>query len=302
MIDYKRIIKSRQTRLAILRVLSFVPDRWMISLQYWMKTGRKLNLKDPKRYTEKLQWYKLYYRDPLMVQCVDKADVRDYVANCGLSNILIPLIGVYERVEDIDFESLPQQFVMKNTLGGGGNSIIICKNKDTFDWETTKIRLQSWLDANAHRKDAGREWPYYSGENHRIIIEEFIDADSSDGGLIDYKFLCFYGKNNYLYVVADRTLGDGASFGFYNKDFQRMNYRRNDERALERNLNKPDGFEKMISVAETLSKPFPHARIDLYNVNGRIYFGEITFFDGSGYMVYEPDTFDYIVGEAFLLY
>lgn len=301
MIDYKKIIRSRQTRLAILRALSFVPDSWMIRLQYRMKTGRRLNLKAPERFTEKLQWYKLYYRDPLMIQCVDKADVRDYVASCGLSDILVPLIGVYERVEDIDFSALPQQFVMKNTLGGGGNSVMIVKDKQQLDWEATKNQLQSWLDIDSHKKDAGREWPYYSGKNCRIIVEEYIDADPVEGGLIDYKFLCFSGKTDYLYVVADRTLGNGAGFGFYNMEFQRMNYRRNDERELERDLNKPEGFDKMIQIAETLSKPFPHARIDLYNANGKILFGEITFFDGSGYMSYDPDEFDLLAGSAFIL-
>lgn len=301
MIDYKKIIKSRKTRLAILRFLSFVPDAWMVRLQYRIKTGRRLNLKNPQRFTEKLQWYKLYYRDPLMVQCVDKADVRDYVAGCGMSDMLIPLIGVYDRVEDIDFDSLPQQFVMKNTLGGGGNSVLIVRDKSMLDWEETKRRLQSWLNTDSHKKDAGREWPYYSGKRARIIIEAYLPSDPAEGGLIDYKFVCFAGKTDYLYAVADRTIGNGAGFGFYDRQFHELGFTRSDERKLERKLKKPENFERMISAAETLSKPFPQARIDLYNQNGNIRFGEITFFDGSGYMTYDPDEFDFILGDSFRL-
>lgn len=301
MIDYKKIIKSRKTRLAILRFLSFVPDSWMVRFQYRVKTGRKLNLKNPQRFTEKLQWYKLYYRDPLMVRCADKADVRDYVASCGLADILVPLIGVYERVEDIDFDALPQQFVIKNTLGGGGNSVLIVTDKASFDWVATKPRLQAWLDADSRRKDAGREWPYYSGKQPRIIIEEYLPSDPAEGGLIDYKFVCFAGKTDYLYAVADRTLGNGAGFGFYDRQFHELDYTRSDERKLERKLTKPENFEKMLRAAETLSRPFPQARLDLYNIDGAVYFGEITFFDGSGYMNYDPDEFDYLLGEEFRL-
>ena len=142
--DYKKIIKSRETRLRILRTLDFIPDKTMIKMQYFIKTGRRLNLKNPQRYTEKLQWYKLYYRDPLMQQCADKYDVREYVRSKGLGYILNECYGVYERVEDIDFDSLPDQFVLKDTLGGGGNSIIICKDKQLLILKTQK-QMQKWL-------------------------------------------------------------------------------------------------------------------------------------------------------------
>lgn len=131
--DYKKIIKNRETRLKILSMFDFIPDKSMIKLQYFIKTGRRLNLKNPQRYTEKLQWYKLFYRDPLMQQCVYKYDVREYVKTKGLAHILNECYGVYERVEDIDFDSLPNQ--LKDTLGGGGNSIIICKYKANFKFE-----------------------------------------------------------------------------------------------------------------------------------------------------------------------
>ena len=127
--SYKNLIKSRKTRLAILRLMAFIPDKTMVKIQYRIKLHRKLDLKNPKRFTEKLQWYKLYYRDPLMAKCVDKYDVREYVKECGLGDILIPIIGIYDTPQQIDIKKLPNKFVAKDTLGGGGNAVIICKKK-----------------------------------------------------------------------------------------------------------------------------------------------------------------------------
>ena len=185
--DYKKIIKSRSLRLKILRVLSFVPDKTMIKLQYRIKTGRKLDLKNPKRFTEKIQWYKLYYKNPKMIICVDKYDVREYVKSKGLEDILIPCYGVYDSIDQINWDDLPNQFVMKDTLGGGGNSVLIVKDKKMADIEQLKLCGEEWTSINAHVRDAGREWPYYSGKNHRIIIEKYIESKEAEGGLIDRK-------------------------------------------------------------------------------------------------------------------
>lgn len=298
--DYKKIIKSRETRLRILRTLDFIPDKTMIKMQYFIKTGRRLNLKNPQRYTEKLQWYKLYYRDPLMQQCADKYDVREYVRSKGLGYILNECYGVYERVEDIDFDSLPDQFVLKDTLGGGGNSIIICKDKATFDFENAKKQMQKWLSIDSNKKNEGREW-VYQGRKHRIIIEKYIESNPSEGGLVDYKFFCFNGEPKYLYVIADRILGQIAGIGIFNVNFELLSVIRTDERPLERNIEKPKNFDEMIDIVKIISKDFPHVRVDLYNLNGSIIFGETTFFPGSGYMGFIPDNFDKIIGNAFIL-
>ena len=299
--DYKKIIKSRNLRLQILRLLSFIPDKPMLKLQYRIKTGHKLNLKNPKRFTEKLQWYKLYYRDPLMIQCVDKYDVREYVKSKGLEDILIPCYGVYESPDEINWEALPNQFVMKDTLGGGGTSVIIVKDKTKEDINELKKRASEWVSIPAHRKSGGREWPYYSGKKHRIIIEKYIYADNQSGGLIDYKFFCFSGKPIWIYVMADRNLGNGVGVGIYSSEFVKENALRMDERPLEHVIEKPLTFERMKEISSILSDGFPEARIDLYEVNGKVKFGEITFFDGSGYMTFEPDSFDTKFGEAFSL-
>lgn len=298
--DYKKLIRSRTVRLAILKFLSFVPDKPMLQLQYRIKTGRKLNLKNPQRYTEKLQWYKLNYKNPLMIQCVDKYDVRAYVESKGLGHILNECYGVFDRVEDIDFDALPNQFVLKDTLGGGGNSVILVKDKSQMDLEAVKVQLRKWVNENHRVRSGGREWPYYSGKKHRIIIEKYIPSDATAGGLIDYKFFCFDGKVEYIYVIADRTIGTSAGFGICDSDFHLLPYERADERPLTRVIEKPVNFTEMTTAAQLLAEGFPHARIDFYNPDNHILFGEITFFDGSGYMTFKPDEFDFEMGSTFL--
>lgn len=299
--DYKSIIKNRELRLRILQFFSFVPDKTMIKLQYRIKMGRRLNLKSPARFTEKLQWYKLYYKNPLMISCVDKYDVRGYVADKGLGKILNPCYGVYDSEEQIKWEELPNQFVIKDTLGGGGTSVIIVKAKEQIDKNVIKNKCKDWIMTDVTKKSGGREWPYYSGKRHRIIIEKYIDSNIDEGGLLDYKFFCFNGKAEYLYVIADRRIGDKAGFGIYNSEFELLPVTRNDEEPLKRTINKPENYEQLKSVAEALAGDFPEVRVDLYNVDGQIIFGEMTFFDGSGYMTFEPDSFDYELGSKFVI-
>lgn len=297
--DYKKIIKSRVMRGKILRLLRFIPDRPMIQLQYRIKMGRKLNLKNPQRFTEKLQWYKLYYRHPDMPRCVDKYDVRRYVEECGLGHILNELYGVYEKVEDIDFDSLPNQFVIKDTLGGGSNGVIICKDKSQLDWDKASSQMRAWISQKV-TKSGGREWPYYSGcKKHRIVVEKYLSSDESVGGLSDYKFFCFNGETNCLLVTADRDLGGKVGIGFYDGEFRKINCNWVDEKPLERIMPKPENFDEMLSCAKKLSRKFPHARIDLYSFEGKTLFGEITFYSGSGYMEFDPDSFDLEMGKLF---
>ena len=295
--NYKKIIRSRTLRIKLMYMLSFIPDRIMIKIQYRIKTGRRLDLKRPKRFTEKLQWYKLNVRDSLMIQCVDKYEVREYVKKCGLENILVPILGIYEKVEQIDFSKLPQQFVLKDTLGGGGTSVIICSNKEFLNVEEVKKTLCSWIETKKG-KHPGREW-VYDQKKSRILIEEYIPSDKNEGGLIDYKFFCFNGKVEFVYGIADRDMGKGAGLAIYDRDFNRLPYVRSDEKPLARIITKPENYYEMVKCAEILSSKFLHARIDLYDQKGIIRFGEITFFDGSGYMRFEPDEFDFILGEAF---
>ena len=297
---YKSLIKSRKLRIKIMQFFSFVPDEWMIKLQYRMKTGRKLNLKNPQRFTEKLQWYKLYYRDPLMAQCADKFEVRKYVEACGLGHTLNELYGVYNSPEEIDFDALPNAFVAKDTLGGGGNSVIIVTDKTAIDIEQLKRQMQEWVDEPTNKKHPGREW-VYEGRKHRIIIEKLLSGDES-GDLPDYKFFAFDGKIECLYVMKNYTKHhDKGILGFLSPQYELLDAYRKDFAPMLEQPEKPENYEVMLGMATRLAKGFPHVRVDFYNIDGKIIFGEMTFFMASGYLEFEPDGFDFELGDKFLI-
>lgn len=301
--DYKKIIKSRELRLLVLRFLNIVPDKAMLKLQYRIKFGRRLELKNPRRFSEKLQWYKLYYRDPIMTQCAGKHDVRQYVKDKGLEYILNGQIGVYDSVDEINFSSLPERFVIKATVGAAGRQVLVCTDKKNSDIDAIRERIRGWMYKNTDksRKNAGREWAY-NNVKQRLVVEEYIDSSACKNGLLSYKIFCFGGRAKFLYVIAD--IKDGffdAGYGIYSNKFEKLPYTRVGEEHLVLEQAKPENFEEMISVAETLAEGFPHVRVDLYNVEGKIIFGEMTFYNDSGYMKYDPDEFDFIAGEMFEL-
>ena len=296
--DYKSIIKSQELRLKILGLTEFIPDKLMIKLQYKIATGRKLNLENPKRFTEKLQWYKLNYRTPLMTQCADKYEVRKYIEKKGYKEILIPLYGVYDNAEDIDFSNLPDRFVLKTTNGSHTN--ILCNDKNKLDIKSTKQTLDNWI--NNRPVKAGREWAYYNIKP-KIICEKYLDKDHNND-IVDYKFFCFKGKVECLLICKDRFSQSGLKMGFYDRNFKfidinKKRYSMTSDCGGKVNVEKPQEFTKMLSIAEKLSENFPHVRVDLYNIRGKIYFGELTFYDASGYVDY--GDFDIVLGRNFNL-
>lgn len=294
--NYKKLLPNQKIRLMILRFMEFVPDKHMIKLQYRIKTGRRLNLDNPLRYTEKLQWYKLYYHNPLLTQCSDKLAVRDYVKDRGYGSILNELYGAYDNVEDINFETLPNSFAIKVNNDSGTN--IFIEDKDAVNIDFVKGKLQKWM--RPKKNSNGRERCYYDIKP-KIVIEELIGRDSNND-LPDYKFFCFNGRVFCLYTMIDYTDNHAnGKLGFYDDKFCKMPYRRTDFGEITIDLPKPKNFERMVDIAETLSKGFPHVRVDFYNVDGKIIFGELTFYNGSGYTVFQPDEFDYILGEKFEL-
>ncbi|MGM0897044.1 MAG: ATP-grasp fold amidoligase family protein [Bacillota bacterium] len=293
--NYKKIIPSQKLRLKLLKFGDAIPDKLMIKLQYRLATGRRLNLKKPESFPEKLQWYKLYYRDPLITKCSDKYRVREYLKSKGLEDILVPLYGVYENAEDIDFNKLPDKFVIKTTNGSKTN--ILCEDKSQLDIEHTKKTLNRWL--NEWNGKIGREWGYYNVKP-LIICEKYLEKDGNND-LVDYKFFCFDGIPSYLYVIVERFLQGGAKLGIYDMKFEKVPYRRIDIPHFTGNIEKPENYNKMIDIAKKLSEDFPHARVDLYNIDGKIYFGELTFYNGSGYKDHIPEQLDLILGEKFRL-
>lgn len=297
--NYKKIIKSQKLRLAILDMLCWIPDKPMIKFQYRIKTDRKLDLNNPKRYTEKIQWYKLNYKNPLMISCCDKYDVREYVEEKGLSNILNDCYGVYDNPNEIDFDKLPNEFVLKDTLGSGGSSIIICKDKKNANIEEYKRIMNEWI-SKKNKPSAGREWPYYSGKKHRIIAEELLNCKNGD--LPDYKFFCFSGEPYCLYMMQNyRENHANGELSFLSKDFKLLDVCRADFKPITEQPEKPKNYEKMIEYSRILSKGFPHVRVDFYNIEGKIIFGEMTFFNASGYFSFKPDSFDFELGEKFII-
>jgi hypothetical protein len=291
--DYKKIIKSPSSRAMILDFLRFIPDEMMLKLQYKIKTGRKLELNHPERYTEKLQWYKLNYKNPVMHQCVDKYKVRDYVREKNLEHILINLIAKYDSVDVIDWDSLPNQFVMKTTNGGGGLNVVVCSDKSQLDFESLKTKL---MCKKAKPKTGGREWAYYGIEPGIIVEDLLVNDKQPEAGINDYKIFCYGGKAKYIVVDVDRYVGHKRNF--YDIEWNNLNIK-SDCPSIDRELEKPDNFEEMVKIAEKLSGDFPYVRVDLYNISGKIYFGELTFYPWSGYVKFSPDAFDYELGIDF---
>lgn len=288
---YKKIFKTKKSREFILSLLRVIPDRIMLKWQYKIKTGRKLNLKNPTRFTEKLQYYKLHYRNPVLHQCVDKYEVREFVKSKGLEEILIPLIGKYNNSSEINLEELPNQFVLKTTNGGGGLNVVICKDKSSFDFDAIKDKLNS---IKFKSRIGGREWAYYGLEPGIVAEELLLNDDNPDAGINDYKIFCYNGKPDYIIVDVDRYIGHKRNF--YDKEWNNLRIT-SDCPTIDREISKPENFETMMEIAAILSEGFPFVRVDLYNVKGKIYFGELTFYPWSGYVQFEPDNMDDVFGE-----
>lgn len=294
--DYHKIIRSRELRFKILKALAFLPDSIMLPLQYKIYTGNHLNLKNPLRFTEKLQLYKMYYRNPAMNVCVDKYRVREYVTKKGLKDNLNELYGVYAKAEDIDFSKLPNQFVAKTTDGGGGNNVIICRDKASLDIDKTKRDLDSWL--NIKDINPGREWAYTGISKSQIIIEKYFEnEDNPQGGITDFKLFCFHGEPVYIIVDWDRFIDHKRNF--FTADWQKVDVEASDSVSSVESFPKPENLDEMLKVAKVLSSDFPFVRVDLYNIKGKVYFGELTFYPWSGYVNYTPDSFDFELGKLF---
>ena len=284
-------------RLKILQLFNWIPDETMVRLQYWMKTGRKLNLTNPARFTEKIQWYKLFYRDPLMAKCADKYEVREYIERKGYGHILNKCYGVYNSISEINFDELPDKFVIKSTNGASGLGLKICQDKSKLD--IAELEKEFAPSLKREKNGDGREWVYYKYPP-RLIVEEFLEPGKNEKSLADYKFFCFNGEPYCLYAMNDRFEEGGVRQSIFDLDFNRMPYMRKNLKPVE-SIKKPENFDEMLEVVRALSKDFPYVRADFYNIDGKIYFGELTFFPESGYYSFEPDEFDFILGEKFVL-
>lgn len=270
------------------------PKRF-IERSFKARMGYDLNLSEPRTYSEKLQWLKLYYHNPLYTTLVDKYAVKDYVANAIGSDYIIQTLGVWDKFDSIDFDSLPNQFVLKCTHDSGG--LVICKDKSHFNLAQARRIINKCLRHNFYY--AGFEWPY-KNVKPRIIAEEYME-DSKTKELRDYKFFCFDGVVKFLFIATDRQKeGEDVKFDFFDSDFNHLPFRQGHENAPAL-PEKPSRFEDMKAIAETLSKGIPHVRVDLYEVDGRVYFGEYTFFHHGGWTQFDPPEWDYALGKELVL-
>ena len=265
-------------------------DQKFLDLCFDYYLGKKINWKNPQTYNEKLQWLKIYDRQDSYTKMVDKYEAKEYVKNIIGEEYIIPTIGIYDKFENIDFEKLPKQFVMKCTHDSGG--LVICKDKSKLNLKEAKRKINQCLKVNYF--NCWKEWPY-KNVKPRIIIEKYMTNDDSDG-INDYKFFCFNGKVKLLFIATDRVNeNEETKFDFYDENFNHLPIKNGHPNALVP-PSKPLNFEKMKELAEILSKDIPHLRVDFYEINGKIYFGELTFSHWAGMVPFEPEEYDLILG------
>ncbi len=267
-----------------------LPDDLYLKLVFRDVMGKRLDLKNPQTFNEKLQWLKLYNRKPEYTIMVDKYEAKKYVADKIGSEYIIPTLGVWDRFEDIDFDSLPNQFVLKCTHDSGG--VIICKDKQTFDKEAARKKIDHNLKRDFFY--GGREWPY-KNVKHRIIAEQYM-VNSAAGDLCDYKFFCFGGVCKCFKVDFDRFVEHRANY--YDAEKNILNF---GEKVCppdyDRNIIMPENINAMQKLAEKLSSSIPFLRVDFYDVNGNIYFGELTFYPDSGFGNFTDEAWDHTLGQ-----
>ncbi len=285
----------------LMKVAPIIPDKLYLRIWYRLKLGEKLNLKNPKTFSEKLQWLKLYDRNPVYTTMVDKYAVKQYVADIIGEEYIIPTLGVWNSFDEIDFDKLPNQFVLKTTHGGGGTGVVICSDKKSFNYKEARRKLDESLKRDIYLHY--REWPYKNVPK-RIIAEKYIVDDRGDE-LMDYKFFCFNGVPTICYVLANTK--NEATIDWFDMEWNHQKFigslpvgcpvYMNAKQSIAR----PSSLDKMIDIAYRLSASIPFLRVDLYNVNGNIFFGETTFYPSAGLWVFTPDEWNIKLGDMIKL-
>ncbi len=274
--------------------LSTEQKLWFISQKFYEEVGYFPNIKSPKSFNEKLNWMKLNYFNPSESNAIDKYEFKNYIENKLGNGYVVPLIGVYNDVNDIDFAGLPEKFVMKTTGNGSLTGVEIVKNKADLDIDFIKYKfnnlLQEWNTVYYSCLSKG-----YESIKPRIIIEEYIEEIS--GQLYDYKFFCFHGKAKFVYVAVDHFPGVVSKISLYDLNWTKLPVTYNNHPPIDRVIPKPENFEKMVELAEKLAEDFPFVRVDFYNVKNKVLVGELTFTPGGAFGAYSPRSWDYQMGE-----
>lgn len=281
---------------ALLRYVLFFaycfPDKAYLKLKYRILMHKKLNLDHPQTFNEKLQWLKLYDRRPIYTKMVDKVTAKEYVSSIIGEDFIIPTIGVWSRPEDIEWDKLPEKFVLKCNHDSGG--LVICQDKKKLDKIAAMQKLRKSLKTNFYKE--GREWPY-KNVPRRILAEEYVEPVPGLNDLPDYKFFCFDGVVKALFVGTERqNPNEDVKFDFFDAEFNPLPFRQGHDHAAVL-PSKPKHFETMKRAAEKLSKGMPQVRVDFYEVGEKVLFGELTLFHFSGMTPFEPEEWDYRFGE-----
>ena len=292
MIDLRKVF-SRSVRKKIMYALTRLPDKTYLRLFYFATTGRMIHFRNPKGFNEKLQWIKIYDRHPEHGKLVDKLAVRDHIKEVWGEEHLFPLLGYWKSFDEIDFEKLPEQFVLKCNHDSGSTKIIRNKSAMTQS-EINELRKHFTLRLSQDYFYAGREYPYKGLDRYIMAEALMVDADDPNKSIEDYKFFCFNGEPKIMFVATDRSTD--CKFDFYDMDFNHLdvdNIHPNSDKVIE----KPRKFEEMKEIAAKLSKGLRQVRIDLYELNGQIYFGEYTFFHGGGFRLFYPEEWERRLGD-----
>lgn len=269
-----------------------INDKSYLKILYFLKTNKILNLSNPQTYNEKLQWLKLYNQHPEYTSLVDKITVKNYVSNIIGEKYIIPTIGVWEKFDDIDFSTLPNQFVLKCNHDSGG--LVICKNKQKLNIQQAKIKINKSLKRNFFY--ICREYPY-KNVHPKILAESYLTDKSNE--LKDYKIFCFNGIPQFIEVDFDRFSNHKRNL--YSTDWTLQNFEIEYPSDKYKNIEKPKCLKEMLNIAEKLSQGIPHVRVDLYVINDNIYFGEMTFFHGGGFEHFKPEIWNKKFGDLLKL-
>ncbi len=278
-----------------LRKMRFLPSKLYAKIHYEHFSKEKLNLNNPQNFNEKIQWYKIFFRPPILNTLADKFAVREYVSKTIGKEYLNDLYAVYERPEDIDFDALPQQFVMKANHTNGHN--IIVKDKREINRKNIIKKFKKWLKKNQYYR-RGQEWAY-KDVKPKIVIEKFLKEENNNA-LIDYKFYCFNGEPKFIDVHLDRDKDHKQ--GCFDLDFNQLPFIKSKKfNNISSDIQKPINFKEMVNVTKLLAKNLPFVRVDLYSINGKTIFGELTFYPGDARNKFYPEKYNKIIGDYFKL-
>lgn len=270
--------------------LNFLPDKLFLQLKYFLIFNEKLDLNNPLTFNQKLQWLKLYDRQDIYTNMVDKYEAKENLSKIIDKKYFIPTIGIYNNFDEINFDKLPEKFVIKCTHDSGG--LIICKDKKNLDKKNAKKKINKCLKKNYYLMH--REWPY-KNIKPRILIEKYM-SDNNSEDLIDYKVMCFNGTPQYIFTCTERYSPEGLKVTFFDTQWKKQSFQRHYPSSSKK-IKKPENLQLMLELSKKLSSNIPFVRVDWYEINGNLYFGELTFYPGAGNEEFTPKEWDYKLGE-----